>query len=78
LIFLNGILDKYSNFKKSFQKNNLVESLNAHFIAILNETHKTNGQITPEDQNVTLVMHFDSNLFYIKLDKSLNKISNLW
>jgi hypothetical protein len=43
----------------------------------LNETHKTDGQIRLEDQNVWLVMHFDSNLFNIKVDKLLNKISNL-
>jgi hypothetical protein len=78
LIFFNGILDKYSNFKKSFQLNKFVEPLNVYFITILNETHETVGQIRLEDQNVSLVIHFDSNLFNIKVDKPLNQISNLW
>jgi hypothetical protein len=64
--------------KKSFQKNKFVEPLEVYFITILNETHKTNGQITLEDENFSLLMHFDSNLFNIKVDKPLNKISNLW
>jgi hypothetical protein len=35
--------------KKSFISNKFVEPLKAHFITILNETHKTSGQIILED-----------------------------
>ncbi len=77
IFFFNGMLDKYSYIKKRFQKNKFVEPLEVHYTTILNETHKTDGQIRLEDQNVWLVMHFDSNLFNIKVDKLLNKISNL-
>jgi hypothetical protein len=46
------MLDKYSYIKKRFQKNKFVEPLEVHYTTILNETHKTDGQIRLEDQNV--------------------------
>jgi hypothetical protein len=48
LIFSMECLTNTLDLKKSFQLNKFFESLKIHFITILNETHKTNGQITLE------------------------------
>jgi len=69
------------NLKETYELTKFVEPFNVHFITVLNETHTTDGKIILKDQNISLIMQFDPNLFGVKVDKPVNndqRISSIW